>query len=940
MSSGSNPPPQPQYTDEQRAVIENFGKGQAVSAGAGCGKTTTLVGKCLELLRRDSEARFVAVSFTERSVADLQEKISRDIPLHRHWVTTIHGFCALIARENPREAGLDGEETMLSPEDAEDLWRTAVSRLWFEELPPHVDEAVERLLERESRGALEGLLTRMKSLKSFGAMERLSELEGRDEQAALQVAQYVFEHYERRKRRLGVMDFDDLERAADRALESASVRAGYHTRFNLVLVDEFQDTNPVQARIIARFVRSDRSNLCVVGDPKQSIYRFRDADVTTFREFCASMPLRQSLTWNFRSRPGILNFVNSVCEPIFDESEMEYEHLVPRRSPGTHPPVERLDVQDPADLGRWIRGQVASGVPMRDLVLLLRKVRGADKWLSGLASAGVGIALGSGGMFWTHSAVRELVALLRWWDEPSNSLSGAIVLRAPWVSVPDLELNQWRELDPTWVKPFFESSHELADLLRPLRGRPVRPGELMLALLKSDRIESQIGIHVLGLWHRLEEWSSTGKDFHACVNEAVSAIDSGRRDPELPAPQGLEGQIRVLTIHGSKGLEFPHVVLLDFEGPKKRENSPLLYWDRDRGVYLGKRAESGDRDKKDPDEVTWNALEYRKNLDESKRLFYVALTRASERLVLVFSPEKELSEKKKKELEKESVALRDDWRGWIEERRIELPPARILDPGEPSALSESASAWIPPDPVPASDVQWVRPRHSVTEWALLARCPLAYERRYIRPVRGAEAPVVVDELPDGDRAPLTAREIGTRVHACLEANDLEGLRRIEEEVGAETFRADPVVEWAQRSEWMKGSAQSELAFEVPVHGEVLVGAMDRLVGKTIIDFKVVRRGKDPEDLLDAYALQMRLYAWALGKLGPDFKNGVRAILVQFARDRVSEVEVDVQNFDDSSVIELLNQSRAIVEGASGEARRNSHCQFCDYRSDCPAWQGG
>src|SRR5437773_2588389 len=95
---------------EQQEVIDTWGRGLAVMAGAGSGKTTTLVTKCEELLRRDPNARFAAVSFTEKSTSDLRAKLSQkmDLPKGGHWVMTIHGLCASIVRDFPREAGFDG----------------------------------------------------------------------------------------------------------------------------------------------------------------------------------------------------------------------------------------------------------------------------------------------------------------------------------------------------------------------------------------------------------------------------------------------------------------------------------------------------------------------------------------------------------------------------------------------------------------------------------------------------------------------------------------------------------------------------------------------------------------------------------------------------------------------------------------------------------------
>src|SRR4051812_25332667 len=105
-------------TSEQQAVVTSWGKGQAVLAGAGSGKTTTLVIKCEELVKRNPEARFAAVSFTEKSASELREKLSErgliDEDQGRHLVTTIHGLCSAVLREFPRFADLDGEETVLT----------------------------------------------------------------------------------------------------------------------------------------------------------------------------------------------------------------------------------------------------------------------------------------------------------------------------------------------------------------------------------------------------------------------------------------------------------------------------------------------------------------------------------------------------------------------------------------------------------------------------------------------------------------------------------------------------------------------------------------------------------------------------------------------------------------------------------------------------------
>ena len=148
-------------TPEQREVIETWGQGLAVTAGAGSGKTTTLVMKCRELLRKNPGARFAAVSFTERSASDLRKKLSQYLSvqgeggaLSGHWVMTIHGLCAAILREFPREAGLDGEETLLSEPEAQLYWERALDSIWEDTLSDPLNVALVHLLTRESRDSL------------------------------------------------------------------------------------------------------------------------------------------------------------------------------------------------------------------------------------------------------------------------------------------------------------------------------------------------------------------------------------------------------------------------------------------------------------------------------------------------------------------------------------------------------------------------------------------------------------------------------------------------------------------------------------------------------------------------------------------------------------------------------------------------------------------
>ena len=989
MSDFRRPPPSP----EQEEAIHSWGKGMAILAGAGSGKTTTVVAKCIRLVTSDPKARFAAVSFTERSATDLRAKLSvalaqLGIPgaLNHHWVMTIHGLCGSIIREFPRDAGFDGEETILSESEVQLYWERAIEVLWLDDLPINVGESLERLLDRESRQGISHLLQRSRELFSFGILDFLKTSEDPSTLALQTVASFILDRYERIKRRRGVLDFNDLERGADRALENERVREIYHRRFDLVLVDEFQDTNPLQAKIIRKLCREDASNLCVVGDPKQSIYRFRDADVSVFEEFCSQLPAQLSLTWNFRSVPGIIAFTNQVCEKIFQVSDMRFEPLIAKRNQESDQrPVVRLDMSHPSDLGKWIQGEVEKGIPLHDMALLVRKIRGNERWFKALTATGIPIAIGSGGLFWEEPRVREMVSFLKWWDNPGNSFSGAVFLRAPWMKISDLELDRWVKQDPSWQAPFFNSGHPLAEILKNQRNQILRPGELLMMLLINQEVEDELGAPLLGLWHRVEELTAQGLDFHGVVAELVLSIEENRREREVPAPRNL-GCLLVLTLHGAKGLEFPHVILIDLGERRRTPDMPLLFWDRNQGAFLCTRDENGERDQKNSVEKIWRESEKKKNLEESKRLFYVALTRARDRLILVCPELKESKETDSdEEIDPEKVYLEDHWRGWLHVPENVFGPEIQILPAQKTFLEHSSlienretspfrAGGDPggqrggtPQPLPVP--KWTRPRHSVTEWTLLSRCPRAYEWTFIRPLppnrvedrlEDMTANMAEDMTEDmtesrtEDKFPvfmhsgISQQELGSRVHACLEHGDYLELERLESEVGSARFSAKPVINWAQNSEWMAPSSTqlgrtvwSELDFEIPFQGQVLVGSIDRLVKQkrgdsfqySVIDFKVTGRPKSVDAFLEAYQTQIELYALAVRQLDPQAQRSqLEAVLVNISSDAVQIVPITVGKV---SLEDLARSAIEIVDGKLGPPKPGPLCKTCEFRPHCP-----
>lgn len=970
-------------TREQQAVIDAFGQGVAVTAGAGSGKTTTLVRKCEAFLERNPDSLLCAVSFTERSASDLRLKLVPKIGSD-HWITTIHGLCGNILREFPQEAGFDGEERILSDAESRLIWEQACEGLWREELPKNLSDAFGYWLERETQDEFFKLLLRVKAVHSFGAFDstpgahdKSRLIEDPDLTSLLLLGDYVLSRYRQAKRRRGVIDFDDMEQGARRALRVRHVRESYQSRFGLLIVDEFQDTNPVQAEVIEAIAKPELTNICVVGDPKQSIYRFRDADVSVFEAFCQKLPVRLSLSRNFRSHPEILEFVNAVCEPAFQASELTYEALEAGREHSSFDStiesrVLRLDWPSPTGLhqdapglaggralGRWLRGEVARGYDLSDFALLLRKVRGQESWFRGLLAAGIPVAVGSGGFFWEEPRVREMVAFLKWWVQPKNVLSGVTFLRSPWASVSDEVLDEWVRSGALRER-FLQSDHPLAralsGFLTPSGVLMGRPGEWLQALLVSPEIEAELGVAYLGLWHRVEDLSARGFTALEVLRELSLALEEQRREKEVPPPQQV-GVLPVMTIHGAKGLEFKHVILLDFMGKRRTSPAPLLFWDREFGVSLGVRTDSGERDTKA--EAQWRERERKKELAESRRVFYVALTRAQERLILV-TPTSEPSEKK---AEKQTELSTDDWREWIDTkaslgRRVDLgelqAPTPLFTPGvsQTSGISPriDRARWESP-------LSLARSRHSVTEWNEALRCERSYEWNRIRPPSGSEVKGEVWELGEDLESPsastqstgLSTRELGTEVHDALAREDWEKLKHLEQAVGSERLESEALIRWAQNSELMRHTnadwVSSELSFEVPVGREVLVGSMDRIrvrmtgdqVEIDVIDFKLTQSSKTKAELEEAYGHQLALYAEAARLLArrstPDAKPVmIRTWIVAISGSTVESFALEAPSLDLETVAQRISN---LLNGTLGRPTPGPLCRVCSWRPQCP-----
>ncbi|MBI2606742.1 MAG: ATP-dependent helicase [Deltaproteobacteria bacterium] len=851
-----------ELTAEQRELVALGEGGEpvlsrvAVSADAGSGKTSTLVGRVAAImeasmaphdLRRkeaDLEApRILCVSFTERSAADLEERLSS-------WpsceVYTIHGFCARVAREFGAREGLSPVFTILDAEAEDDLFRESFEKTFLRAPLPtgeHAPDVFEKICRRlkDSDGPIE-------VRTQAGRDARLSEF-----------AHATIDEFEHEKKRAHALEYGDLEKYAVRLLELPEVAQILQRRFAHVFVDEFQDTNAIQCRIMRALV-GPKGGLFVVGDEKQSIYRFRGADVDVFRAFVAELPARRRLSMNFRSDPAVIDAVNSVCAPIIPG----YQPMRPGRNAGGENLVAaRVTAETDADgVEAVLKHLGRSGVDPSSAVLLLRSVTRGERFLAELERRGYALAISASGSASLDPRMKALMNLWSWACEPWQKLRAAKVA----VDFPEVA---------SAARPAREALPELlAGPLDKIRAELFFGEELDCTTL-LERLDSTFGLsrrfgsafeafELFVLRHQARGVAPArlATRLHRIDEEAGRIPDL----VSLPPPPELKGALRVMTVHASKGLEFPYVILAGLAG-RTPSGGPIVA--EKKQLWLAGRDDEGDLEKWDAF-LAAEAREKEAALSESARTLYVAMTRAERGLFAVSRADPMPDSEKPARARKESPK---NWDEWIKQGLTKVIPASALA-GEATASKSapviSEKAILPPlsDELP----HYAPARVGVT--ALLRGENIS------APLGKAKGAGKAEGARFSGPDPRPAR-IGDEIHRLLQFEQLEALWK---------FAADSRVDLRAFREWLAtemgrkvfppsnepGSARvlREFAFDWKRPTETVTGRIDRLLifgegegdEAWIIDYKTLFSKRSPGKFRETYAEQLAVYAEAIQNL--------------------------------------------------------------------------
>ncbi len=806
--------------------------------------------------------------------------------------------------------------------------------------------------------------------------EAVSALTQAPARALVELAEGYLEALACLKAERGILDFADLQLHAARLLESRpDLRERYRHAFRLVMVDEFQDTDELQMRIVAAVAKD---NLCTVGDERQSIYRFRGADLDVYRRHRAEMAdagaRSVELVENYRSHRDIIGFVNRVfgSEPLFGAGLLRLEARRAEPAPAFLPPdTPRISADIVHAPGRTTSGPFATeaeavaarmselrdaGVSAGDMVVLVRRYASADPIAAALRRAGFPVLVVGGRQFLELPEVAMVRALCRVIANPLDDGALARLLLSAFSAVSDDGVWMLRNaegaaqagrhlwdalavaeslLDPgdaeaaVAVRDAVTRARERAGAL-PLGEvlmRAIEESEADLVLLSRGDEGLQAFANVLRFVRKADDFERAGGAGAAAFMARVDAEErfGGRDTPSAVTDDGSPA-VRIMSVHASKGLEFP-VVVLPMLGESGRPDAGVLRT-RPRGgrLEIALSLPSAWGGKAEQRRGRWfremQDSEARARSDEAERLLYVACTRAREALVLSGAANLERAPgdgaasglgllrsalgstlaagagtDEMRTLEDGTrIAVRihevvDEPGGLAGVPSSEHVDQRPVEPGAPGAGRVHADSGARPV---ATGADPVRPeRLSYSDISLFEACPLRY---------WAQSVARLGEI--GRSAESDPMRLGSALHAVLQlgtaGSGRSGLERVEaiaryHGLGEHDHeRLAAAAERYGRSSTARAlSAHQVVRREHPfavrirrgAHEFDLVGAMDAY-GRTgeeglVVDYKSGASDASADELRARYETQAECYGYAA------LKDGCRRVRVVFVRPEVA-----------------------------------------------------
>jgi DNA helicase-2/ATP-dependent DNA helicase PcrA len=587
---------------EQRAAILHDGGPLLVVAGAGSGKTRVITRRVARLVRDGvGPYEVLALTFTNKAAKEMRERVEKLVTARDVWVCTFHGFAARVLRRFGERIGYGRDFTIYDTEDRQSVLKQILKESAVEDITP---------------GELSTAITREKN-----GLEEPGGPGWRAERMAALIRLYA-----ERMRAANAMDFDDLLLNLLRLLtEDEGARGQLEERARWLLVDEYQDTNAVQYRILRALAGTER-NVCATGDPDQSIYRWRGATIRNILDFERDFPGARVLTLdrNYRSTRAILDVANAVIRNNRDRYEKE---LRTENAQGKAAREVRCgsDEEEALACAREVRAWIASGRRPKDIAIFYRTNAQSRLLERAMGLTGVPYRIVGAVEFYRRMEVKDVLAYVRLARNPRDAGALRRILNVParglGATAEERLLEAAKERgvpprevlrDPVALASFGRARKALegfAALVGRLEALPADDPAVFVARVieetgyrrhlgeNTPRAETDRLENVDQLVNAAAEYA--GREPHGGID---GFLEENALVSDQDAYDGEADAVSLMTVHSAKGLEFPCVAVTGLE-------EHVL-----------------------PHAL---ALETPEEIEEERRLFYVAVTRAREELVLL-----------------------------------------------------------------------------------------------------------------------------------------------------------------------------------------------------------------------------------------------------------------------------------------------------------------
>ena len=603
---------------QREAVLHTDGP-LLILAGAGSGKTRVLTHRIAYLIEElgVNPWNILAITFTNKAAGEMRQRVDDLVGFGSEsiWVSTFHSMCVRILRRFIDRLGYDNRFTIYDTDDQKTLMKAVCKK---------VDIDTKQFKERM-------LLSVISSAKNEMILPEEFELNAGGDFAKLKIAK-VYREYEAQLKANNALDFDDLLVKTVQLLQTQpDVRENYQERFRYIMVDEYQDTNTVQFKLVSLLAGKYR-NLCVVGDDDQSIYKFRGANIRNILDFEKEYPDAKviKLEQNYRSTGNILNAANGV---ISNNKGRKDKTLWTANGEGEKIGLRQFDTAyDEAEfIAGDIKKEVRDGASYNDNAVLYRTNAQSRLLEEKFIAMNIPYKIVGGINFYARREIKDILAYLKTVDNGQDDLSVRRIINVPKRGIGLTTINRIQEaadergisfyealLAPDMIPGVGRSASKLdsfAALIEYFKGQSEKESltDLLNEILDmtgyTQNLEADDEVDAESRLQNIEELLNKAAAYEEdCADRAEKATLSGFLEEvalvaDIDSLEEDQDYVVLMTLHSAKGLEFPHVYLAGMED----------------GLFPSYMTITGD----DPDE-----------LEEERRLCYVGITRAEQQLTL------------------------------------------------------------------------------------------------------------------------------------------------------------------------------------------------------------------------------------------------------------------------------------------------------------------